>query len=180
MQRHIDDGHRWVVDLDLVQFFDRVNYDVLMNLLARRITDRRIRTLIRRYLKAGMLDGGVVSPRREEAPQCGPLSPLLSNVFLTELDLDMGRWGHRFCRYADDCNIYVRSERAGHRVMASVTHYLETQLPLTVNTGKSVVDRPWRRSYLGYSVSWHQQVWLRGAPKIFKAYMAGLRPLLKR
>jgi group II intron reverse transcriptase/maturase len=181
MQRHINDGHRWVVDLDLAQFFDRVNHDVLMGLLARRITDRRVLTLIRRYLQAGLLEGGLVSPRREGTPQGGPLSPLLSNVLLTELDRELERRGHRFCRYADDCNIYVSSKRAGERVMASITHFLETRLRLKVNTDKSAVDRPWRRSFLGYSVSWHQgQVRLRVAPKSLKAFMAKLRPLLKR
>lgn len=180
MQRHINDGHRWVVDLDLAQFFDRVDHDVLMGLLARRITDRRILILIRRYLQAGMLDGGLVSPRREGTPQGGPLSPLLSNVLLTELDRELERRGHRFCRYADDCNIYVRSRRAGERVMASVTHFLERELRLKVNTDKSAVDRPWRRSFLGYSVTWHKQVRLRAAPKSLKAFMAKLRPLLKR
>ncbi|WP_091644400.1 group II intron reverse transcriptase/maturase, partial [Marinobacter salarius] len=181
MQRHISDGHRWVVDLDLAQFFDRVNHDVLMSLLARRITDRRILTLIRRYLQAGTLDGGLVSPRREGAPQGGPLSPLLSNVLLTELDRELERRGHRFCRYADDCNIYVSSKRSGERVMASITHFLETRLRLKVNTVKSAVDRPWRRSFLGYSVSWHKrQVRLRIAPKSLRAYLAKLRPLLRR
>jgi group II intron reverse transcriptase/maturase len=181
MQRHINDGHRWVVDLDLAQFFDRVNHDVLMSLLARHITDRRILTLIRRYLRAGMLSGGLVSPRGEGTPQGGPLSPLLSNVLLTELDRELERRGHRFCRYADDCNIYVSSKRSGERVMASITHFLETRLRLKVNTVKSAVDRPWRRSFLGYSVSWHKrQVRLRVAPKSLKAFMAKLRPLLKR
>src|SRR5690554_1139479 len=180
MQRHINGGHRWVVDLDLAQFFDRVNHDVLMSLLARHITDRRILTLIRRYLRAGMLEGGLVSPRREGTPQGGPLSPLLSNVLLTELDRELERRGHRFCRYADDCNIYVRSERAGHRVMASITRFLEKHLRLTVNADKSAVDRPWRRSFLGYSVSWHKQVRLRIAPKSLQAFMAKRRPLLRR
>ncbi|WP_410331402.1 group II intron reverse transcriptase/maturase [Marinobacter sp.] len=180
MQRHINDGHRWVVDLDLAQFFDRVNHDVLMSLLARHITDRRILTLIRRYLQAGMLEGGVVNPRQQGAPQGGPLSPLLSNVLLTELDRELEQRGHRFCRYADDCNIYVRSRRAGERTMTSITHFLETRLCLKVNTAKSAVDRPWRRSFLGYSVSWHKQVRLRVAPKSLKTYMAKLRPLLKR
>lgn len=181
MQRHISDVHRWVVDLDLAQFFDRVTHDVLMSLLARRIPDRRVLALIRRYLQAGMLEGGLVSPKREGTPQGGPLSPLLSNVLLTELDRELERRGHRFCRYADDCNIYVRSERAGHRVMASITHFLETRLRLKVNTTKSDVDRPWRRNFLGYSVSWHKrQVRLRVAPKSLKAFMTKLRPLFKR
>jgi group II intron reverse transcriptase/maturase len=180
MQDHINDGHRWVVDLDLEKFFDRVNHDVLMGLLARRITDRRILTLIRRYLRAGMLTEGLVSPRREGTPQGGPLSPLLSNVLLTELDRELERRGHRFCRYADDCNIYIRSERAGHRVMTSITRYLERRLRLRVNTVKSAVDRPWRRSFLGYSVSWHKQVRLRIAPKSLTACQNRLRLLLKR
>lgn len=179
MQGHINEGYRWVVDLDLEKFFDRVNHDVLMSLLARRITDRRILTLIRRYLEAGMLEGGLVSPRREGTPQGGPLSPLLSNVLLTELDRELERRGHRFCRYADDCNIYVRSERAGHRLMVSITHFLETRLRLKVNTVKSAVDRPWRRSYLGYSVSWHKQVRLRVAPKSLERYRTKLRQLLR-
>lgn len=181
MQRYINDGHRWVVDLDLAQFFDRVNHDVLMGMLARRITDHRILTLIRRYLQAGMLEGGLISPRREGTPQGGPLSPLLSNVLLTELDRELERRGHRFCRYADDCNIYIRSRRSGERVMTSITRFLERQLRLKVNTAKSAVDRPWRRSFLGYSVSWYQgQVRLRVAPKSLKALMSKLRPLLKR
>lgn len=179
MRQHINEGRRWVVDLDLEKFFDRVNHDVLMSLLARRITDPRILTLIRRYLQAGMLDGGLLSPRREGTPQGGPLSPLLSNVLLTELDRELERRGHRFCRYADDCNIYVRSERAGHRTMGSITRYLEQRLRLKVNTDKSAVDRPWRRSYLGYSVSWHKQVRLRVAPKSLERYQAKLRQLLR-
>ncbi|MEX1197235.1 MAG: group II intron reverse transcriptase/maturase [Pseudohongiellaceae bacterium] len=180
MQHHINDGHRWVVDLDLEKFFDRVNHDVIMGLLARGITDRRVLTLIRRYLEAGMLTEGLVSPRREGTPQGGPLSPLLSNVLLTELDRELECRGHRFCRYADDCNIYVRSERAGHRVMTSITRYLKRRLRLSVNTEKSAVDRPWRRSFLGYSVSWHKQVRLRIAPKSLKACQHRLRLLLKR
>lgn len=180
MQQHINDGYRWVVDLDLAQFFDRVNHDVLMSLLARRIADRRVLGLIRRYLEAGLLEDGLVSPRREGTPQGGPLSPLLSNVLLTELDRELEGRGHRFCRYADDCNIYVRSERAGHRVMASITRYLEQRLRLTVNTVKSAVGRPWQRSYLGYSVSWHKQVRLRVAPKSLVRHQAKLRQMLRK
>lgn len=123
----------------------------------------------------------MASPRKQGAPQGGPLSPLLSNVLLSELDRELERRGHRFCRYADDCNIYVRSKRAGDRVMANTTHFLEKQLRLKVNTDKSAVDRPWRRSFLGYSVSWHKgQVRLRVAPKSLKTFMTKLRPLLKR
>lgn len=153
MQEHVNEGRRWVVDIDLAQFFDRVNHDVLMGLLARQISDAQVLGLIRSYLKTGTLDGGLTSPKREGTPQGGPLSPLLSNVLLTELDRELERRGHRFCRYADDCNIYVRSERAGHRVMASITRFLEKRLKLQINPAKSAVDRPWRRAFLGYSVT---------------------------
>jgi RNA-directed DNA polymerase len=180
MRHHVSEGRRWVVDIDLEQFFDRVNHDVLMGLLARRVTDRRALGLIRSYLEAGVMDGGLVSPRREGTPQGGPLSPLLSNLLLTELDRELERRGHRFCRYADDCNIYVRSERAGQRVMASITQFLERRLKLRVNPDKSAVDRPWRRSYLGYSVTWHRQVRLRIAPKSLQRFQSRLRELLRR
>ena len=181
MQRFINDGHRWVVDLDLAQFFDRVNHDVLMSLLARRITDRRILTLIRRYLRAGMLEGGLVSPRREGTPQGGPLSPLLSNVLLTELDRELERRGHRFCRYADDCNIYVKSRKAGERTLASLTDYLEHRLKLRVNRDKSAVDRPWNRSFLGYSVDNRtRNIRLKVAEKSLKRLKATIKQVLRR
>ena len=130
MRGYVEEGHRWVVDIDLEAFFDRVNHDVLMGLLARHVGDPRVLKLVRAYLEAGIMDGGLVSPRREGAPQGGPLSPLLSNLLLTELDWELERRGHRFCRYADDCNIYVRSKQAGERVMASVTRFLEERLKL--------------------------------------------------
>src|SRR5690554_1266155 len=179
MQRHINGGHRWVVDLDLAQFFDRVNHDVLMSLLARHITDRRILTLIRRYLRAGMLEGGLVSPRREGTPQGGPLSPLLSNVLLTELDRELERRGHRFCRYADDCNIYVKSQAAGERVLASLTRFLEQRLKLKVNTTKSAVAAPRARTFLGYSLTGHRHPKLRIAPASSKRLRAKVRKALK-
>jgi group II intron reverse transcriptase/maturase len=149
-QRHIQDGKRWVVDTDLEKFFDRVNHDVLMGRLAARITDRRVLGLIRRYLNAGLLAGGVVVERHEGTPQGGPLSPLLANVLLDEVDRELERRGHAFLRYADDCNVYVRSRRAGERVM-SLLRRLFTGLRLKVNEAKSAVDLATRRNVLGYS-----------------------------
>ena len=134
---HIAAGHRWVVDLDLEKFFDRVNHDVLMARVAHRVKDTRVLLLIRRYLQAGMMEGGVVSPRTEGTPQGGPLSPLLSNILLDEWDRELERRGHRFVRYADDCNVYVRSKAAGERVMASLEHFLAKCLRLRVNRDKS-------------------------------------------
>ena len=150
-QQHIVDGYRVVVDLDLEKFFDQVNHDMLMGRLAKRVMDKRVLKLIRRFLNAGVLEGGLISPTFEGTPQGGPLSPLLSNIFLDELDFELERRGHRFVRYADDCNIYVRSERSGHRVMESVTHFITRRLKLKVNSKKSAVDRPQRRKFLGFS-----------------------------
>jgi RNA-directed DNA polymerase len=179
-QAHIAAGGRWVVDLDLEQFFDRVNHDVLMARLARRIEDKRILRLIRRYLQAGLLEGGLVSQRVEGTPQGGPLSPLLSNVLLDELDRELERRGHRFVRYADDCNVYVRSKRAGERVMASLEAFLSKHLRLTVNRIKSAVDRPWKRKFLGYTVTAHREAKLRVAPESVRRFKEKLRPLLRR
>lgn len=149
-QRYVQSGRRWVVDVDLEQFFDRVNHDVLMGLVAKRITDPRIRTLIRRYLEAGVLVTGVVVDRHEGTPQGGPLSPLLANVLLDVVDQQLERRGHRFVRYADDCNVYVRSKRAADRVMARLTQ-LYAKLKLRINPAKSAVAPAWQRSFLGYS-----------------------------
>jgi RNA-directed DNA polymerase len=160
-QSYIGEGRRWVVDLDLEKFFDRVNHDILMSRVARRVKDERILKLIRRYLRAGMMSEGIVSARDKGTPQGGPLSPLLSNILLTDLDRELERRGHRFCRYADDCNIYVKSEVAGQHAMATITVYLERALKLQVNRDKSAVARPWNRKFLGYSVTWHKQVRLK-------------------
>ena len=149
---YVEEGRRWVVDADLEKFFDRVNHDILMSRVARKIEDKRVLRLIRSYLQAGIMEGGVATARREGTPQGGPLSPLLSNILLTDLDRELERRGHRFCRYADDSNIYVKSKRAGERVLASMTRFLETRLKLRVNQEKSAVDRPWKRSFLGYTV----------------------------
>ena len=162
-QQYVASGRRWVVDIDLEKFFDRVNHDLLMSKVARKIVDARVLTLIRRYLEAGMMADGLVQPRTEGTPQGGPLSPLLSNILLTELDRELERRGHRFCRYADDCNIYVTSERAGLRLMQRLTGFLEQRLKLKVNVSKSAVARPWQRKFLGYSMTWHPKPKLRVA-----------------
>ncbi|MBH8613766.1 hypothetical protein I4N56_024825, partial [Pseudomonas mohnii] len=239
---HVAAGHRWCVELDLEKFFDRVNHDVLMahvarqiedkrvlslirryleagtmtggivsrrqegtpqggplspllsNILlneldrelerrghvARQIEDKRVLSLIRRYLEAGTMTGGIVSRRQEGTPQGGPLSPLLSNILLNELDRELERRGHRFVRYADDANIYVRSRRAGERVMVSVERFLTQRLKLTLNRGKSRVARPWVCDYLGYGMSWHKQPKLRVASISLHRLRDRLRELLRR
>jgi RNA-directed DNA polymerase len=177
---HIAAGHRWVVDMDLEKFFDRVNHDVLMARVARRVKDKRVLRLIRRYLQAGMMDGGLVSPRTEGTPQGGPLSPLLSNILLDEWDRELERRGHRFARYADDCNVYVRSKAAGERVMASLERWLSQRLRLRVNRDKSCVARPWKRKFLGYSVTWERAARLRVAPAAVKRLKTKLRRVLRQ
>jgi RNA-directed DNA polymerase len=151
-REYVASGKEWVVDLDLEKFFDRVNHDLLMGRLAKRIGDKRLLRLLRRYLEAGVMINGVVVEREEGTPQGGPLSPLLANILLDELDRELERRGHCFCRYADDCNIYVQSQRGGERVMASVTRFLETKLRLKVNRDKSAVARPSQRKFLGYRI----------------------------
>jgi len=172
---HIACGHRWVVDLDLEKFFDRVNHDVLMVRVKRRVKDRRVLVLINRYLRAGMMSGGMVSPRTTGTPQGGPLSPLLSNILLDDLDKELERRGHRFARYADDCNVYVRSKAAGERVMASVERFLRRQLRLKVNRTKSAVARPWERKFLGYSVTVHHRPKLKVAAESVRRFKQSLR-----
>src|SRR5271155_167404 len=163
-QQYIAEGYRWVVDLDLEQFFDRVNHDRLLAAVAERVADKRMLKLIRAFLKAGVMEDGLVSPVDEGAPQGGPLSPLLSNLVLDELDRELERRGHRFVRYADDCNIYVGSERAGKRVMQSVTGFLRRRLKLKVNEAKSAVARPQARKFLGFSFTGGAEVKRRIAP----------------
>lgn len=177
-QGYIKEGRRWVVDLDLEKFFDRVNHDILMSRIARKVKDERVLKLIRRYLEAGMMSEGVVSARMEGTPQGGPLSPLLSNILLTDLDRELERRGHGFCRYADDCNIYVRSEVAGQHAMAAVTEYLEKKLKLRVNRDKSAVARPWQRKFLGYSVTWHKQARLKIADSSLKRLKDRVREIV--
>ena len=173
-------GYRWVVDVDLKAFFDHVNHDVLMGRLAGRIADKDFLRLIRRFLRAGMMTGGVVSVRTAGTPQGGPLSPLLSNVLLDEWDKELERRGHRFVRYADDCNIYVQSKRAGERVLASCRRFLERRLRLTVNEEKSAVARPSTRTFLGYSLTAHRSPKLRLGPDSVNRLKDRLRAILCR
>lgn len=173
------DGYRWVVDMDLEKFFDRVNHDLLMGKLATKVGDRRVLKLIHRYLEAGLMADGAVSPRRERTPQGGPVSPLLSNILFTELDRELESRGHRFCRFADDCNVYVKSEAAGRRVLASLTRYLGARLKLKVITAKSAVDRPWKRKFLGYSLTWHKAPRLRIAPASRRRFADNVRDVLR-
>jgi len=176
----VRDGHRWVVDLDLSKFFDRVNHDVLMERLARRIDDKRLLRLIRRYLEAGMMSDGVVTERQEGTPQGGPLSPLLANVLLDEWDKQLEARGHKFCRYADDCNIYVKSKRAGERVMSWCVAFLEGRLRLKVNAEKSAVDRPWNRKFLGLTVTSGREPKIRIAGKSRERFADRVREITSR
>ena len=152
-ESYINEGYRWVVDIDLEKFFDRVNHDILMYKLSRDISDRRVLRLIRRYLQSGIMLNGIVVSNEEGTPQGGPLSPLLSNIMLDELDKELEKRGHKFCRYADDCNIYVRSKRSGERVMENITNFIEAKLKLKVNVSKSAVERPWKRKFLGFTLN---------------------------
>ena len=180
-RNYVEAGNRWVVDIDLEAFFDRVNHDMLMARVARKVKDKRVLKLIRAYLESGICEGGLVTVRKEGTPQGGPLSPLLSNILLTDLDLELEKRGHKFCRYADDCNIYVKSEKAGDRVLASLTHYLEKKLKLRVNREKSGVGRPWQRKFLGYTVcNRKQNVRLKVAPKAIIRLRGDLKAVFRR
>ena len=179
-RQYVREGRRWVVDIDLEKFFDRVNHDILMSRLARRIKDKGVLRLIRRYLQAGMMSNGLTTARREGTPQGGPLSPLLSNILLDELDKELERRGHKFCRYADDCNIYVQSRSAGERVLKSLTTFLERRLRLKVNAEKSAVARPWERKFLGYSFTWQREARLKVAPASVQRLKEKLREIFRR
>lgn len=172
-------GKRWVVDMDLAQFFDEVNHDILISRVCRKIKDKRMLSLIHSYLKSGVMAGGVVSMTPKGTPQGGPLSPLLSNIMLDDLDKELERRGHSFCRYADDSNIYVSSRRAGERVLNSITNFVETRLKLKVNHAKSAVGRPWARKFLGYSFSSHKQCKIRVAPESIKRFRGHLKKLFR-
>jgi RNA-directed DNA polymerase len=180
-QGYIREGYTWVVDMDLEKFFDRINHDKLMARVARVVKDKRVLRLIRRYLESGVMVNGVVMERGEGTPQGGPLSPLLANIMLDDLDKELEKRGHRFVRYADDCNIYVRSKRAGERVMNSVREFLEQRLSLKVNERKSAVDRPWRRKFLGFSFYWRKgEVRVRVAKQALDRCRNKLRRLTRR
>lgn len=176
----IQEGHRWVVDVDLEKFFDRINHDKLMHRVKRRIEDRRVLKLINGYLNSGIMIGASVEPSREGTPQGGPLSPLLANLLLDDLGKELERRGHRFVRYADDCNIYVKSKRSGARVLGSITRFLSRKLKLTVNQEKSAVDRPWRRSFLGVTFSYRGGIRTKISEKAEKAFKDTIRALTRR
>ncbi len=179
-RKYAEAGRRYVVDIDLEKFFDRVNHDVLMARVARRVGDKRLLRLMRRYLEAGVMSEGVIQVHEEGTPQGGPLSPLLSNILLDDLDKELERRGHRFCRYADDCNIYVRSAAAGERVMESITRFLEKRLRLRVNREKSAVGRPWARKFLGYTMTWHRSPRLRVAPSSVRRARVHIQEIVRQ
>ena len=176
---YVAEGRRWVVDLDLEKFFDRVNHDVLMSRVARRVDDKILLRIIRGYLTSGVMVHGVEEATAAGTPQGGPLSPLLSNILLDELDKELERRGHRFCRYADDCNVYVRSKASGERVKQSLTRFLERKLRLKVNEQKSAVDRPWNRKFLGYTMTWHHVPRLKVALESVKRMKEKVRQLFR-
>lgn len=177
---YMKEGYRWVVDMDLKKFFDKVDHDRLMATLAKRIRDKSLLKLIRKYLQAGVMINGVVSSTDEGTPQGGPLSPLLSNIVLDELDKELEKRGHKFIRYADDCNIYLKSKRAGERTIASVQRFFERTLRLKVNESKSAVDRPWNRKFLGFSFSYHKEPKVRVAKTSLQRMKKKIREITSR
>jgi RNA-directed DNA polymerase len=179
-QKYMAEGYGWVVDIDLEKFFDRVNHDKLMAAVAKRVKDKRMLKLIRAFLNSGVMENGLVSPVDEGTPQGGPLSPLLSNIVLDELDRELKKRGHRFVRYADDCNIYVRSQRAGERVMESIKRFIEKKLKLKVNDSKSAVAQPAERKFLGFSFFWSNGPRRRLAPKAIQRFKQRVREITKR
>src|SRR2546421_7318895 len=179
-QQYLTQGYGWVIDLDLEKFFDRVNHDKLMGQIAKRVEDKRLLKLIRAFLNAGVMENGLVSPSVEGTPQGGPLSPLLSNLVLDVLDRELERRGHRFVRYADDCNIYVRSERAGQRVMESITRFITQKLKLKVNEAKSAVARPQERKFLGFTFTDGPEVKRAIAPKSLVRFKRRVREITRR
>ena len=179
-QNHVANGKRWVVDIDLEKFFDRVNHDILMARIARKVKDKRLLLLIRRYLQSGVMRDGLESSKAEGTPQGGPLSPLLSNILLDDLDKELERRGHAFSRYADDCNIYVKSRKAGERTLKSITSFLEKKLKLKVNQEKTKVDRPFVRKFLGYSMTMHLKPLLKAAPESWGRLKGNLRESFRK
>lgn len=179
-QSYVAGGKRWVVDIDLEKFFDRVNHDMLMARIARKVKDKKILLLIRSYLQSGVMQDGLESQRQEGTPQGGPLSPLLSNILLDDLDKELERRGHTFCRYADDCNIYIGSRQSGERVFKSITNFLERKLKLKVNKDKSAVDRPSRRKFLGYSMTVNLKPLLKVAPESWKRLKGNLKEIFRK
>jgi RNA-directed DNA polymerase len=179
-QGYIEEGYAWVVDMDIEKFFDNVNHDALMARVARKVADKRVLKTIRAFLNSGVMESGLTSPTDIGTPQGGPLSPLLSNIYLGDLDSELERRGHRFVRYADDCNIYVKSERAGLRVMESLTRFLEKKLKLKVSAAKSAVTRPFRVSFLGFSFTSGKNPKRRISPKAIDRLKKRVRELTSR
>jgi RNA-directed DNA polymerase len=179
-KEYMIEGYTYVVDMDIEKFFDHVNHDILMGQIAKRVKDARILKLVRAYLTSGVMEGGLVSPTNEGTPQGGPLSPLLSNLVLHKLDLELTRRNHRFVRYADDCNIYVKSERAGHRVMENIATFLSRKLKLRINKTKSAVARPWERTFLGFSFTRGKEKKIRMAEKTILRFKRRIRQLTRR
>ena len=179
-QTYIEEGYGWVVDMDIEKFFDNVNHDALMARVARKVADKRALKVIRAFLNSGVMEGGLVSPTDIGTPQGGPLSPLLSNIYLDDLDRELERRGHRFVRYADDCNVYVASERAGLRVMESLSRFLENKLKLKVSAEKSAVTRPFQGSFLGFSFTPGKNPRRRIAPKAIERLKKRVRELTRR
>jgi len=173
-------GKRWAVDMDLKQFFDEVDHDILMSRLGKKIKDKQLKRLLNAFLKAGVQCGDEILPTEKGTPQGGPLSPLLSNILLDDLDKELERRGHSFCRYADDCNIYVASRRAGERVLQSVTEFVETELKLKVNRAKSAVDRPWKRTFLGFSFTSHRRTRIRIPKETLRQFRQKLKGHFRR
>ena len=179
-RQYVEEGYRYVVDLDLEKFFNNVNQDMLMARVASRVKDKRLLKLIRGFITSGIMHGGLVEVHVKGTPQGSPFSPLLSNILLDDLDKELERRGHRFCRYADDCNIYVKSQKSADRVMESLTRFIETKLKLTVNRKKSAAARPWARKFLGYSMTWHMRPRLKVAPESVRRFKDHIRELLRK
>ena len=179
-KQHVESGHRFVVDMDIEKFFDRVHHDILMSRVARKIQDKRLLLLIRRYLQAGVLEAGVVLPTYEGTPQGGPLSPLLANILLDDLDKELERRGHKFCRYVDDCNIYVKSYKAGVRVLSSIEAFLHRVLKLKLNDKKSRVTRPWSSQFLGFSMTINKKPKLKPGHASLKRFRWKVKKLLRK
>lgn len=179
-QQYQQDGKRWVVDMDLEKFFDVVNHDILMQCLRERVADKRLLKLIGKYLRAGMMAGGVESQRVKGTPQGGPLSPLLSNILLDRFDRELTKRGHSYVRYADDCNIYVGSAKAAARVLQNVTNWIEKHLRLRVNRDKSAAGRPWQRKFLGFSFTVHRDAKIRIAPQSVKTFKAKVKAEMRK
>jgi group II intron reverse transcriptase/maturase len=181
-RQYVEEGYEWAVDLDIEKFFDRVNHDILMARVARKVTDKRVLTIIRRYLAAGVMVNGVVMETAEGTPQGGPLSPLLANILLDDLDKELEKRGHKFVRYADDCNVYVKSKRAGERVMTSIRKFLQERLKLKINEQKSAVDRPWKLKFLGFSMYKAKagRILIRLAPQTIKRVKMKIREITSR